>query len=298
MSTTAATAGGVESASSGGNSTDIARDLRRIGLQLHRQLMESVDQTEATQRFLNFVCQHTGARGGWYFPATEEGVVAEQPSACTPASFGDAAVGQLYPITRVAQVEGTIQLARADAQGHGVVFVVPVFRPGLATECFAVVVPVEYDSNRKLAALSQVLQFLAAYAGQWRGRFAEILESTGAVTWQTFSTSLEQAARADEFSASARALADGLVELLQARLVVLSTRRMGGSSRIAAVAPCAVRSGRGTRTLFGECRRGSTPRRNRFRRRSRFDPPVSLHGCRPTTTADHGIRSTLAWTSA
>lgn len=239
MSTTAATTSGVESAWSGGNSTDTARDLRRIGWQLHRQLIESVDQTEATQRFLTFVCQHTGARGGWYFPATEEGVVAEQPSAYTPASFGDAAVGQLHPITRVAQVEGTIQLARADAQGHGVVFVVPVFRPGLATECFAVVVPVEYDSNRKLAALSQVLQFLAAYAGQWRGRFGEIFESTSAVSWRAFSTFLEQAARSEEFPASARALADGLVELLQARLVVISMRRTVGSSRIAAVAPCA-----------------------------------------------------------
>jgi multidrug efflux pump subunit AcrA (membrane-fusion protein) len=199
--------------------------------------VESVDEHEATQRFLDYACQLTGARGGWYFSVTEEGGLDARPSACTPAGFGGDAVSQLHPMALVAQGEGTIQLARADAQGHAMVFVVPVFRPGRATECFIVVVPVELESNRKLAALSQILQLLAAFVGQWRGRFSDLLHTTESVSWQYFCTVLERAATADQSPASAHLVADGLANLLQARFVAIGFGRCETSCPVAAIAP-------------------------------------------------------------
>ena len=220
-----------------GASAQHSRDVRQVGQQFEAVLTNAGDEAEATDRFLQLVRQLTGARGALYFPATADGRISNEPEVRSPAGIGGNLVDQLHPLLRVAQAERTIQLARSDHEGTQVVFVVPVMRTGRATECFVAIVPVPLDANERLAALCLTLQCLAAFVGQWRGRFQKLAPTSDVAAWRQFCDGIREATGVEQMAAAAEPLAEAVAALTGARCVALGVRRHASLGRILAVAP-------------------------------------------------------------
>ena len=213
------------------------RDVQRLGQQLHALLAEATDELRLTQRFLELVCRLVGARGGLYLSASSAGSLSSDPAARVPDGFGEGVLAELSALALVAQAEGAVQLARADAQGTSVLFAVPVLRPGRPTECVLAAVPVAADDHRQIAGLSQLLQCLAAFAGLWRGRLTDLLQVGHVAQWQDFSRAIADAAAAETQSAAATGLAAALANLLPTQLVAIGVGRCGGLCRVLGIVP-------------------------------------------------------------
>ncbi len=99
------------------------------------------------------------------------------------------------------------------------------------------VVPTAADDHRQLAGLSQMLQCLAAFAGQWRGRLADLLQVGHVALWQDFSRAIAAAAAAETTATAADQLATGIAKLLPTRLVAIGLGRRSGLCRVLGLAP-------------------------------------------------------------
>ena len=90
--------------------------------------------------------------------------------------------------------------------------------------------------RQRLAGLVQIAQFMAAFAGQWRGRdFANNFQATQHSAAGQLVQHLLNANRAASFQDAAKTLADFVAKQIGARYVAIGTKKFGGICRLTAM---------------------------------------------------------------
>ena len=158
-------------------------DLRQLGQSLQQLLTESESEDQATDSLIRLAGRLTRSRAIVFFGEDSTGELSATPSHQIPSAVAESTLNKLYSLGLMARQTATVQIARTEQTDNGVALAVPVLRPNQSSEVMVVVADGGDDLQRRLAGLVQATQFIAAFAGQWRGRFAELKVNRQRASW-------------------------------------------------------------------------------------------------------------------
>ena len=146
-------------------------DLRVLGETLGNIPRMAKDEAAALTALTRIVKQLTSSQIAMYFPTDTSGKVVE--GAVVSAGQADEETQQLlWKIGSLTIGERSVQTSRCSDTSNDIIVCVPIVRPRHATESLATVISVT-DPARILPGVVQILQLVAAFAAQWRGRIGE-----------------------------------------------------------------------------------------------------------------------------
>lgn len=210
-------------------------DLRLLGQNLQALLNESSTEQQATERLAALTQRLTRSAAIIYFGQDSTNQLSATPDVQLPESIAESTLNKLYSLAILASQSGAVQIARTEQDTESVALAVPVLRLHRSTEVFVLIAEAGQDLQRRLAGLVQITQFVAAFAGQWRGRFDELRVASDQVHLEQFCQSIVEAESAGSLTATANRLADGLREAFDASLVAIGVCRAGGVVRLTGV---------------------------------------------------------------
>ncbi|MCP4192046.1 MAG: HlyD family efflux transporter periplasmic adaptor subunit [Planctomycetaceae bacterium] len=216
-------------------SGDAPVDVRQLGDNLQQVLATASSEAEAIESLLRVAKQLMRAEVMVYFDADSAGQVSDCPMGQVPAPITESLLHKLYSLAVLTRETAAVQIARIE-QAEGVIGVaVPVFRTDQVIEVMVVVADSGEYLQRRLAELVQVVQLMAAFAGQWRGRLAASKVTHEQSQWIRFSEVIVEAGQIEPLSSAISKLADGVEEILQASFVAVGLRRSGGLVKLVAM---------------------------------------------------------------
>lgn len=211
-------------------------DIRRLGQRLNDLLRTSSSESVATDRLLELTYQLTGAVLALYYAEdTTEQLASEPTNQFPPQRTSDAALEQLYSLALHARSDRTVQMAVAKSDRARVAIAIPVFCRRSGLEVLVLLCDGETDERRRLAGIVQISQFLAAYAGQWRGNFEPQQVVSERFTEDSLIAALQDGAGARSFLDAAKRFANYCSTQLGARYVAVAVRRRGGLAKLIAM---------------------------------------------------------------
>jgi len=211
-------------------------DIRRLGQRLNDLLRTSSTESVATDRLLELTYQLTGAVLTLYYAedATEQ-LASEPTNQFPPQRTSNEALEQLYALALHARSDRTVQMAVAKSDSARVAIAIPVFCRTGGLEVLVLLCDGETDERRRLAGIVQISQFLAAYAGQWRGNFQPQQHVSDLFTEDSLVAALQNGAQARSFLDAAKRFANYCTTQLGARYVAVAVRRRGGLAKLIAM---------------------------------------------------------------
>ena len=210
-------------------------DVRQLGLHLEEVLGSATSEVEAIESLLQLALQLMRANMVLYFDADSTGQLSSYPTGQFPAVVAEPLLNQLYSLAVMTQETATVQIARVEQAGEVIAVAVPVFRSDQIKEVMLVVIDSSGDLQQRLTELVQVAQLVAAFAGQWRGRFVALKSGHEQSQWSRFSRAMVAAGEVERFDSAVSKLADGVQEFYQASCVAVGLRRSGGLVKLLAI---------------------------------------------------------------
>jgi hypothetical protein len=179
--------------------------------------------------------QLTGSLSIVYYGLDSHDQLAADPCSCTPSDLAEPVEQQLYLLARRALDAESVQIAQLQHAVPQLGLAIPVFRRLGGVEVLVAVTALSLADRRQLAGLLQVLQLLAAYAGQWRGTFEQWQTSRQLHVLEGLLQAANTANKALTFPEAAEALAGFLAGRFSLQLAAIGVRRRGGSCRLIAL---------------------------------------------------------------
>lgn len=210
-----------------------AIDLRHLGGQLHQLLQDADSEEAATEKLCDLVRCLTRSRAVLFFGCDRDARLAVLPDYQSPEKIADATINQCFSLALNAVQTGVVQIVTATENNHSYAIATPVWRAGKPSEVLLLITEIEAESSEVLAGLVQLMQFVAAYAAQWRGRFGELQQTVEANRIEKVWEAILAAEIPGQFTASVNRLADGLRQATGGSLVALGLCRSGAVVRLA-----------------------------------------------------------------
>ncbi|MCA9217267.1 MAG: hypothetical protein KDB27_29560, partial [Planctomycetales bacterium] len=149
-------------------SRDTPIDLRVLGETLCSIPASAATEREALQQLTQIIRKLTAATSASYFPTDAAASIVEG-GVVTSGTLREEIETQTWKLASLSIGERSVQTARVSEGGKEFILSVPVVRPRHAVESICVVVSSQ-DPSRVLPGIVQILQIVAAFAAQWRGK--------------------------------------------------------------------------------------------------------------------------------
>ena len=209
-------------------------DLRVLGETLCKIPLSAESETEAIEQLLSNASLLTSAKSAAYFPTDKSGRILE--GAVVEKNIdSDDFRQQVWRLSTLSIGERSVQTARLAEDGNKFAVCVPVIRPRYPVEALAIVMTAT-EPARILPGVVQILQLVAAFAAQWRGRVGSVQSDEQLNLYHGLTAILSEAVHkttTDQFSAC---VASGLRRHFELTSVAfISTRQ--STARLTALSP-------------------------------------------------------------
>ena len=210
-----------------------ANDLRHLGGQLHELLQDSDSVQAATEKLCDLVRRLTRSRAILYFGRDCDEQLTVLPDYQWPEKIADETIHQCFSLAGTAVQTGAVQIVRATENCQSLAIATPVWRAEHPSEVMLLIIEMDAESSETLAGVVLLLQFVAAYTAQWRGRFSELRQALESNRFEKVWEAILTAEVPGQFTASINRLADGMRQATDSSLVALGLCRAGGVVRLA-----------------------------------------------------------------
>ena len=183
-------------------------DLRILGETLADIPRRANDETSAITELLRIVSRLTSAKTAVYIPTDAAGKIVDG-GVIETGQCDEECRQQIWKLTNLTIGERSVQTARRAENSNEFILCVPIPRPRHSVEAIAVVMSAQ-NPARILPGVAQVLQLIAAFTAQWRGRVGEERVDQKLHLYSVLSTLLSTASQETTESQFAEKLATGL----------------------------------------------------------------------------------------
>ncbi|MBJ41741.1 MAG: hypothetical protein CMJ80_00330 [Planctomycetaceae bacterium] len=216
--------------------TGEAIDIRKLSFQLDQIVRASATEDDATYRFATMLRQLTDAVAVLYYTEDCTGQLSGRPCYHSPSQISKLALDSLHAIATRAQSEQTVQVSQSRGTQASVTIAAPVYCQDDRIEVVVALATTENEDRQRLAGLVQIAQFMAAFAGQWRGRdFADESQEARHNPSGRLVQHLLMATQAKSFQDAAKTLANFATAEIGARYVAIGSKTFGGVCRLTAM---------------------------------------------------------------
>jgi hypothetical protein len=216
-------------------STEDRLNLRQLGQQLKQLVQRSTSDSTAINGLVRITQQLTGGLAIVYYGVDSQQQLVADPRSCTAQDMAEPTLHQLYLLARRAQDAESAQVVQLQQEVPQVAVAAPVFCRDGRVEAMVAITACTVSDRRQVAGVLQLMQLLAAYAGQWRGTFDQLQSSRQLELMEGLLRASRAANIAMSLPEAAEAVAEFLTTRFSLRLAAIGVRRHGGTCRLIAI---------------------------------------------------------------